>query len=143
MSRSASDPQTPLPLWMRRGGAALTALVAVLFVVLLVQVRQQGARIQSLQDKVQTLENANDLDRTNALEEQVRSTAQRLQSLEDIEQTMQRLSAEQASLRAELRSQAREAMPYQDLEPEAGGRNGAKPKPARLPGLPPLPSNQP
>ena len=92
---------------------------------------------------MQTLENDKDLDRTNALEEQVRSTAQRLQSLEDIEQTMQRLSAEQASLRAELRSQAREAMPYQDLDPEAGGRNGAKPKPARLPGLPPLPSNQP
>ena len=142
-SLNSSDPAQPLPRWMRITGAAATACVAVLFVVVVVQVRQQGERLQTLQDKVQTLENDKDLDRTNALEEQVRSTAQRLQSLEDIEQTMQRLSAEQASLRAELRSQAREGMPYQDLDPEAGGRNGAKPKPARLPGLPPLPSNQP
>ena len=42
MSSSArsSSPQAPLPTWMRRAGAGLTALVAVLFVVLLLQVRQ-------------------------------------------------------------------------------------------------------
>jgi TolA-binding protein len=137
MSRSASDPQTPLPLWMRRGGAALTALVAVLFVVLLVQVRQQGARIQSLQDKVQTLENANDLDRTNALEEQVRSTAERLQNLEGLEQTVQSLSSEQAGLRAQLRSQLREPQdPFED------GLGTTKPKPGRVPALPALPNGQ-
>ncbi|MFM8675037.1 MAG: hypothetical protein ACKOCA_08455 [Vulcanococcus sp.] len=64
----------PLPDWMRRAGAGMTAAVAVLFVVLLVQVRLQSNRIQQLQDKLQTLENANDLERTNALEEQLRST---------------------------------------------------------------------
>ena len=85
----------PLPDWMRRTGAGLTAMVAVLFVVLLVQVRLQGARIQQLQDKVQTLENANDLERTNALEEQLRSTVDRLQGMEGLEQAVQRLNREQ------------------------------------------------
>jgi len=137
MSRSASDPQTSLPLWMRRTGAALTALVTVLFVVLLLQVRQQSERIQKLQDKVQTLENANDLDRTNALEEQVRSTAERLQNLEGLEQAVQSLSSEQAGLRAQLRSQ-HQAPPFQLDD----GMGNAKPKPPRMPTLPPLPSGQ-
>jgi len=136
---SSSDPTLPLPRWMRISGAAATACVAVLFVVVAVQVRQQGERLQALQDKVQTLENEKDLDRTNALEEQVRSTAQRLQGLEDLEQSVQRLSGEQASLRAELRSQVREPLPYPDANLEPGGRSPAKPK---LP-LPPLPSSQP
>ena len=126
---SSSDPTEPLPRWMRIGGAAATACVAVLFVVVVVQVRQQGERIQALQDKVQTLENDKDLDRTNALEEQVRSTAERLQNLEDLQQTVQSLSSEQAGLRAELRSQAREA----DLPRDNG----------RPPVLPPLPNGQP
>lgn len=140
MSSSArsSSPQAPLPTWMRRAGAGLTALVAVLFVVLLLQVRQQGERIQTLQDKLQTLENEKDLDRTNALEEQVRSTAERLQNLEGLEQTVQSLRSEQASLRAQLRSQ--------DRAPQFPLDNGVdlnnKPKPGRLPALPPLPSGQ-
>jgi uncharacterized membrane protein YhiD involved in acid resistance len=123
---------------MRRAGAGLTALVAVLFVVLLLQVRQQGERIQTLQDKLQTLENEKDLDRTNALEEQVRSTAERLQNLEGLEQTVQSLRSEQDSLRAQLRSQ--------DRAPQFPLDNGVdlnnKPKPGRLPALPPLPSGQ-
>ena len=140
MSSSArsSSPQAPLPTWMRRTGAGLTALVAVLFVVLLLQVRQQGERIQTLQDKLQTLENEKDLDRTNALEEQVRSTAERLQNLEGLEQTVQSLRSEQDSLRAQLRSQ--------DRAPQFPLDNGVdlnnKPKPGRLPALPPLPSGQ-
>ena len=137
-SARSSSPQAPLPTWMRRTGAGLTALVAVLFVVLLLQVRQQGERIQTLQDKLQTLENEKDLDRTNALEEQVRSTAERLQNLEGLEQTVQSLRSEQASLRAQLRSQ--------DRAPQFPLDNGVdlnnKPKPGRLPALPPLPSGQ-
>lgn len=137
-SARSSSPQAPLPTWMRRAGAGLTALVAVLFVVLLLQVRQQGERIQTLQDKLQTLENEKDLDRTNALEEQVRSTAERLQNLEGLEQTVQSLRSEQASLRAQLRSQ--------DRAPQFPLDNGVdlnnKPKPGRLPALPPLPSGQ-
>ena len=137
-SARSSSPQAPLPTWMRRAGAGLTALVTVLFVVLLLQVRQQGERIQTLQDKLQTLENEKDLDRTNALEEQVRSTAERLQNLEGLEQTVQSLRSEQASLRAQLRSQ--------DHAPQFPLDNGVdlnnKPKPGRLPALPPLPSGQ-
>ena len=127
---------------MRRTGAALTALVSVLFVVLLLQVRQQGERIQKLQDQVQTLENANDLDRTNALEEQVRSTAERLQNLEGLDQTVQSLRSEQANLRAQLRSSQREPQFSLDdgLDP---GTRSTTPKPGRLPALPPLPSGQP
>ena len=137
-SARSSSLQAPLPTWMRRAGAGLTALVAVLFVVLLLQVRQQGERIQTLQDKLQTLENEKDLDRTNALEEQVRSTAERLQNLEGLDQTVQSLRSEQASLRAQLRSQ--------DRAPQFPLDNGVdlnnKPKPGRLPALPPLPSGQ-
>jgi uncharacterized membrane protein YhiD involved in acid resistance len=137
-SARSSSLQAPLPTWMRRAGAGLTALVAVLFVVLLLQVRQQGERIQTLQDKLQTLENEKDLDRTNALEEQVRSTAERLQNLEGLDQTVQSLRSEQASLRAQLRSQ--------DRAPQFPLDNGVdlnnKPKPGRLPTLPPLPSGQ-
>ena len=137
-SARSSSLQAPLPTWMRRAGAGLTALVAVLFVVLLLQVRQQGERIQTLQDKLQTLENEKDLDRTNALEEQVRSTAERLQNLEGLEQTVQSLRSEQASLRAQLRSQ--------DRAPQFPLDNGVdlnnKPNPGRLPALPPLPSGQ-
>ena len=109
---------------MRWGGAGLTALLAVLFVVLLQQVRQQGQQLRSLQDRLQTLENARALERTNALEEQLRSTVQRMQSLEGLEQTVQRLSQEQASLRLQVRSAARsstasEPEPVLPLEPPA------------------------
>lgn len=111
MSRTPAgpDPAVGLPAWMRWSGAGLTALLAVLFVVLLQQVRQQGQELQSLKGRLQTLENARDLDRTNALEEQLRSTVQRLQSLEGLEQTIQRLSQEQAGLRQQLRSTSRSA----------------------------------
>lgn len=135
MSSSSNTPKAPLPTWMRRTGAALTALVSVLFVVLLLQVRQQGERIQKLQDQLQTLENDNDLDRTNALEEQVRSTAERLQNLEGLDQAVRNLRNEQASLRAQLRASQR--------EPQFPLDDGLTPKPGRLPALPPLPSGQP
>jgi septal ring factor EnvC (AmiA/AmiB activator) len=138
---STSSPQAPLPTWMRRAGAGLTALVAVLFVVLLLQVRQQGERLQTLQDKLQTLENEKDLDRTNALEEQVRSTAERLQNLEGLEQSVQALRSEQANLRAQLRNQERE--PSFPLDNGLDLNNSTtKPKAGRLPSLPPLPNGQ-
>lgn len=143
MSRSASsnEPSAVLPTWMRRTGAALTALVSVLFVVLLLQVRQQSEQLRALQDKVQTLENANDLDRTNALEEQVRSTAARLQSLEGLEQAVRSLRSEQAGLRAQIRDQARQPVFTPD-EPLAPGGRSTVPRQGRLPALPPLPAPQ-
>lgn len=106
MSRTPARLEAPsgLPAWMRWGGAGLTGLLAVLFIVVLQQVRDQGQRLQTLQERVQTLENARDLDRTNALEEQLRATVQRLQALEGLEQAMERLSREQESLRQQIRT---------------------------------------
>jgi TolA-binding protein len=99
---------------MRWGGAGLTALVAVLFVVLLLQVREQGQRLQTLQNRLQTLENANDLGRTNALEEQLRSTVQRLQRLETLDTTVQALSREQEALRQQISSRPELSLPPAD-----------------------------
>jgi len=124
---------------MRLSGAGLTALVAVLFVVLLQQVRQQGQRIQTLQEKVQSLENSNDLERTNALEEQLRSTVTRLQNLEGLEQSVQRLSLEQASLRAQVRRPLPEPDLGLETPPEPPSKAG-RPSPGRLPALPQLPT---
>ncbi|MFM2081085.1 MAG: hypothetical protein RLZZ219_1767 [Cyanobacteriota bacterium] len=135
---------------MRWLGAGLTALLAVLFVVLLQQVRQQGQRLQALQDRLQAMENTQDLERTNALEEQLRSTVLRLQNLEGLESSLQRLSSEQESLRQQLRS-AGSRSPSEPgpglldpLEPTAPsllpprGRAGRPPAPP-----PPLPSELP
>jgi uncharacterized protein HemX len=115
---------------MRTLGAGLTALVAVLFVVLLVQVREQGQRLQALQNKVQTLENNNDLERTNALEEQLRSTVQRLQNLETLDRAIQELSREQEALGQQLRSQGSDLRPLPPADP------------SRQPTVPPLPPSQ-
>lgn len=144
MSRSPQQSQAPIPLpdWMRWLGAGLTAMVAVLFVVLALQVRQQNSRLQTLQDKLQTLENANDLERTNALEEQLRSTVQRLQSLEGIDNSLQQLSREQESLRQQLRS----GVGYEPQLPLDSSLSPSpkpsKPRISRPPALPQLPLNQ-
>jgi TolA-binding protein len=135
---------------MRWLGAGLTALLAVLFVVLLQQVRQQGQRLQALQDRLQQMENARDLERTNALEEQLRSTVVRLQNLEGLEQSLQRLSSEQDSLRQQIRSAgSRTAIepglePLLPLEPSQPGTTGSgRNRMVRPPMPPPLPSEQP
>ena len=89
---------------------------------------------------MQSLENAQDLNRTDALEEQLRSMVQRLQSLEGLEQSVQSLSREQAGLRAQLRSQPRSFESSDDdsltLPTPAPAR------PSRLPALPQLPGSR-
>ena len=77
MSRTPARPDaipaaSGLPTWMRWGGAGLTALLAVLFVVVLLQVRGQGQRLQALQDRIQSLENAQE-----TLRQQLRSAGSR------------------------------------------------------------------
>jgi len=120
---------------MRLLGAGLTGCLAVLFVVVLLQTRQQGQRLQDLQEKVQTLENANDLERTNALEDQLRSTVERLQALEGVEQQVQSLSSEVQSLR-QLRSRPSSFFPVEpDLDPTPT-------PPSRPPALPRLPGSR-
>ena len=137
MSKTPTDLDMvrPLPRSMRLLGAGLTGCLAVLFVVVLLQTRQQGQRLQDLQEKVQTLENANDLERTNALEDQLRSTVERLQALEGVEQQVQSLSSEVQSLR-QLRSRPSNFFPVEpDLEPTPT-------PPSRPPALPRLPGSR-
>ena len=98
-----------------------------MLVVVLQQTREQSQRLQQLQDKVQTIENANDLERTNALEEQLRSTVERLQALEGIEQKVQSLSIQVQTLRDLQREFPR--FPYDSQEPRLRA----------LPALPQLP----
>jgi TolA-binding protein len=123
---------------MRWGGAGLTAMLGVLFLVLLSQVRQQTERIQLLQDKVQTLENARDLERTSAMEQQLRSTVQRLQALEGLDQRLQRLSLEQESLKLQLGASSSPGVePLPPLEPGSSNRPGRpSPPPPELPAQP-------
>jgi membrane protein implicated in regulation of membrane protease activity len=59
---SGSLPQ--LPEWVAWLQVGLSALLAVLFLVMLSKARHQGARIQELQDRIQGLENTRALERT-------------------------------------------------------------------------------
>jgi len=134
-----TGPASELPNWMRWGGAGLTAMLAVLFLVLLAQVRQQTERLQQLQDKVQTLENARDLERTSALEQQLRSTVQRLQALEGLDQRLQRLSLEQETMKLMLRANSGPTLvPAAPLEPGGTSRpsRSSVPPPPVLPAQP-------
>ena len=133
MSRMPARPDAApgLPSWMRWGGAGLTALLAVLFVVLLQQVRQQGQQLQALQERLQTLENAHDLERTNALEEQLRSTATRLQALERSNMQLEGLSSDNARLRREIQQLRRPVTPapVAPAEPETEAPSAPTPPP--------------
>ncbi len=92
-----------LPDWAPWVQAGLTALLAVLFLVMVGKMRQQNSHIRALQERVQGLENSRALDKTSGLEEQVRSTAERLQSVERTTAALQTLSAENKLLSSELR----------------------------------------
>ena len=71
---------TPLA-WVPWLQAGVTAMLLVLFVVMVGKTRQQSAAIRQLQEQVQGLENARALERTAGLEQQLRSTVERLQEL--------------------------------------------------------------
>lgn len=130
--------EPPLPRWMRLIGAGLTALVAVLALVLLHQLQQQANRNQALEGRVQDLENSRDLERAQALEAQLRALAQRLQGLEASAGQVQELELQQQELRRQLQSQLQrpsslspEFLPFNDPLPAPGrgplGQPGAKP----------------
>lgn len=129
--------EPPLPRWMRLIGAGLTALVAVLALVLLHQVHQQASRSQALERRLQDLENRRDLERTQALEAQLRALAQRLQGLEASAGQVRELELQQDELRRQLQrqlqrpsSQPSEFLPFDDPLPAPGrgplGQPGAK-----------------
>jgi hypothetical protein len=85
--------------WLQAG---VTAMLVVLFFVIVGKSRQQNDTIRLLQERVQGLENSRALDRTTGLEQQLRSTVERLQAVERNSTRIDGLSRETANLRAEL-----------------------------------------
>ena len=111
--------------WLQAG---VTAMLVVLFLVIVGKSRQQNDTIRKLQERVQGLENSRALDRTTGLEQQLRSTVERLQAVERNGTSIDGLSRETANLRTEL-SKLRGARPSE----------AAAPKTDELPlGVPPL-----
>jgi TolA-binding protein len=116
--------------WLQTG---VTAMLVVLFFVIVGKSRQQNATIRQLQERVQGLENSRALDRTNGLEQQLRTTVERLQAVERNGTRIDGLSRETANLRAEL-SKLRPARPSEATDPKSDD----------LPlGVPPLPPVRP
>ena len=113
---SGSLPQ--LPEWVAWLQLGLTALLAVLFLAMLAKARQQGGRIQELQDRVEGLENTRALERTTGLEEQLRTTVERLQEVERSAARINVLSADNEALRNEL-GQLRRSRPEVTPPPRA------------------------
>lgn len=105
---------TPLS-WVPWLQAGVTAMLLVLFVVMVGKTRQQSAAIRQLQERVQGLENARALERTAGLEQQLRTTVERLQVVERNNARIDALSSANANLSAELRmlrsNQASETAP--------------------------------
>ena len=119
--------------WLQAG---VTAMLVVLFLVIVGKSRQQNATIRQLQERVQGLENSRALDRTTGLEQQLRTTVERLQAVERNGTRIDGLSRETANMRAELSR----------LRGLAGAPNGAPSRgdePPLLPPLPPLKTHAP
>ncbi|MFS6828602.1 hypothetical protein [Cyanobium sp. ATX-6F1] len=57
--------------------------MAVLFVVAIQRLQEQNQSLRQLEQRLQVLENARALERTNALEQQLRATVERVHGLED------------------------------------------------------------
>jgi hypothetical protein len=130
-----SDPN-PAPLaWVPWLQAGVTAMLVVLFVVIVGKTRQQNATIRQLQERVQGLENSRALERTTGLEQQLRSTVERLQAVERNSARIEALSGENANLRLELRQRANRDAAGDSLPPLPKLDEPAAP--------PPLPSPKP
>jgi len=114
--------------WLQAG---VTAMLVVLFLVIVAKSRQQNDTIRQLQERVQGLENSRALDRTNGLEQQLRTTVERLQAVERNGTRIDGLSRETTNLRAEL-SKLRAARPSQATAPKTDEL------PLAVPPLPPL-----
>jgi len=112
--------------WLQAG---VTAMLVVLFLVIVGKARQQSATIRQLQERVEGLENSRALYSTTGLEQQLRSAVERLQAVERNSARIDGLSREAASLRAELSR----------LRGSAGAPNGAPPRGNEPPLMPPLP----
>ena len=100
---NGSDTNPAALAWVPWLQAGVTALLVVLFAVIVGKTRQQNATIRQLQERVQGLENSRALDRNNGIEQQLRSTVERLQAVERNSARIDALSGENANLRLELR----------------------------------------
>ena len=114
--------------WLQAG---VTAMLVVLFLVIVRKSRQQNDTIRQLQERVQGLENSRALDRTTGLEQQLRSTVERLQAVERNGTRIDGLSREIANLRAEL-SKLRATRPSETADPKTDEL------PLGVPALPPV-----
>ncbi|MDA0718325.1 MAG: hypothetical protein O2839_08965 [Cyanobacteria bacterium] len=114
--------------WLQAG---VTAMLVVLFLVIVGKARQQSDTIRQLEERVQGLENSRALDRTTGLEQQLRSTVERLQAVERNGTRIDALSLEAASLRAEL-SKLNPTSPSAAAAPTTDGMPLGAP-PARAP----------
>ncbi|MDP4830197.1 MAG: hypothetical protein NWR59_01580, partial [Cyanobium sp. MAG_185] len=81
ISTDASPNGTSLA-WVPWLQAGVTAMLVVLFLVIVAKARQHSATIRQLQERVQGLENSRALDRTTGLEEQLLTAVERLQAVE-------------------------------------------------------------
>lgn len=119
---------------MRLLGAGLTALVAVLALVVLHQLQEQASRSQTLERRLQALENRRDLERTQALEAQLRAVVERLRGLEANSSQVQEFALQVEDLRRQLQLQRLhpapeppELLPYPEPAPPKASRPAAKP----------------
>ena len=92
-----------MPDWAPWLQAGLTAMLAVLCVVMVGKMRQQSSSIRALQERVQGLENSRALERTSGLEQQLRTTVERLQVVERSNAQLRALSSDNKLLNAQLR----------------------------------------
>jgi C4-dicarboxylate-specific signal transduction histidine kinase len=126
-----------LPEWTIWIQVGLTALLAVLFLVILDKGRQQSAKVQLLEQRLQGLENSRALDRTTALEQQLRSAVERLQRLERNNSRIDSLTAESKDLQKQLFQLRTEALKQNSTNLEPAPLQPLQPlKPS--PGLPSL-----
>jgi hypothetical protein len=97
---SASVPRAGL--WMQAIGAGFTACLAVLFVVVLMRMQEQTRSLHQLERRLQALENAKALERTNILELQLRATVDRLHAVEALQGSIADLTRQQQQLAEQL-----------------------------------------
>jgi C4-dicarboxylate-specific signal transduction histidine kinase len=128
-----ASPNSASLAWVPWLQAGVTAMLVVLFLVIVGKSRQQSATIRQLQERVQGLENSRALDRTTGLEQQLRSTVERLQVVERNSTRIDGLKRETANLRQALSK----------LGPASSG-DATAPKVNEPPlGVPPLPPLRP
>ncbi|MCP9774202.1 hypothetical protein KBY58_08065 [Cyanobium sp. HWJ4-Hawea] len=92
-----------MPDWAPWVQAGFSAMLAVLFLVLVGKMREQGSQIRTLQERVQGLENSRALAQNSGLEEQLRSAVERLQVVERNSAQVRNLLGQNQALKEQVR----------------------------------------